>query len=396
MSQDKRFEGGADKTEALAVTTLRTLAMDAVEKANSGHPGLPMGAADMAHVLWTRHLRFDSDDPQWPDRDRFILSAGHGCLLQYGLLHLAGYDLSIDDLKQFRQWGSKTPGHPEHGHTPGVETTTGPLGQGFGNGVGMAIAEAMLAARVNGAEHQVVDHRTYVLASDGDLMEGVASEAASLAGHLKLHRLIVLYDDNRITIDGATSLAWSEDVGARFQAYGWHVNHVDGHDRAAIDAALTAAKKSVDRPSLIVARTHIGFGSPRKQDTEEAHGSPLGADEVRATKKVYGWPEDSSFLVPEEVREFWRVVSDRGRAAHAEWRARFEAWRAADAAGAKLWDALHASELPSGWSEGAPTFPADAKGMATRAASGKMIQWLAGVLPQFVGGSADLAPSNKT
>ncbi|MDZ4804030.1 MAG: transketolase [Candidatus Eisenbacteria bacterium] len=396
MSQDKRFEAGNAGPEDLAVTTLRTLAMDAVEKANSGHPGLPMGAADMAHVLWTRHLRFNPDDPHWPNRDRFVLSAGHGCLLQYGLLHLAGYDLSIDDLKQFRQWGSRTPGHPEHGHTPGVETTTGPLGQGFGNGVGMAIAEAMLAARINGPEHCVIEHWTYVLASDGDLMEGVASEAASLAGHLKLNRLIVLYDDNRITIDGKTSLAWSEDVGARFQAYGWHVNHVDGHDRPAVDAALIAARARADSPSLIVARTHIGYGAPHKQDSEEAHGAPLGADEVRATKKAYGWPEDSQFLVPDEVRAFWQTVSDRGRVAHAEWQRLFDAWRKADAAGARLWDSSHAAELPAGWSAGAPEFPTDAKGMATRAASSKMIQWLAAALPQFVGGSADLAPSNKT
>jgi len=396
MSEEKQFKAGGTDLDNLAVNTLRTLAMDAVEKANSGHPGLPMGAADMAHVLWTRHLRFDPDDPAWPDRDRFILSAGHGCALQYGLLHLAGYDLSIDDLKQFRQWGSKTPGHPEYGHTPGVETTTGPLGQGFGNGVGMAIAEAMLAARINGDGEPIIQHWTWVLASDGDLMEGVASEAASLAGHLKLGRLIVLYDDNRITIDGTTSLTWSEDVGARFQAYGWHVNHVDGHDHAAVDAALAAAKADIHRPSLIVVRTHIGFGSPNKQDSEEAHGAPLGADEVRATKKAYGWPEDAQFRVPEEVRAFWRPISDRGRAAHAAWRTRFNAWRADDVEGARLWDSLHAAELPAGWSTGAPVFPADAKGMASRVASGKMIQWLAAATPRFVGGSADLAPSNKT
>jgi transketolase len=396
MSQDKdRIDLGSAETDSL-VNTIRTLAMDAVEKANSGHPGLPMGAADMAFVLWSRHLRFDPADPDWPDRDRFILSAGHGCMLQYALLHLAGYDVSLEDLKQFRQWGSKTPGHPEYGHTPGVETTTGPLGQGFGNAVGFAIAEAMLAARFNKGDHVVVDHRTFVIASDGDLMEGVASEAASLAGHLQLGRLIVLYDDNHVTIDGNTNLAFSEDVGKRFEAYGWHVQHVDGHDRAAVDAALTAADAETGRPSLIVARTHIGFGAPNKQDSEEAHGAPLGPDEVKAAKRAYGWPEDAQFRVPEEARAFWRRVAARGHARRNEWTARFEAWRAANPDGARLWDTSHAADLASGWSKGAPVFPADAKGMATRAASGKMIQWLAAALPHFVGGSADLAPSNKT
>ncbi|HEX7877938.1 MAG TPA: transketolase [Candidatus Eisenbacteria bacterium] len=396
MSQDNdRIDLGSAETE-LQVNTIRTLAMDAVEKANSGHPGLPMGAADMAHVLWSRHLRFDPSDPDWPDRDRFVLSAGHGCMLQYALLHLAGYDLSLDDLKRFRQWGSKTPGHPEYGHTPGVETTTGPLGQGFSNAVGMAIAESMSAARFNHGSSTIVQHWTYVIASDGDMMEGVASEAASLAGHLQLGRLIVLYDDNHITIDGNTSLAFSEDVGARFEAYGWHVQHVNGHDRPAVDAALTAAKVEAGRPSLIVARTHIGFGAPHKQDSEEAHGAPLGPDEVKAAKKAYGWPEDAQFLVPEEVYAFWRGVAARGKQQRAEWTTRFDAWRSANPDGARLWDQSHAADLPSGWSKGAPTFPADAKGMATRAASGKMIQWLAEAVPHLVGGSADLAPSNKT
>jgi len=396
MSQDNdRIDLGSAETE-LQVNTIRTLAMDAVEKANSGHPGLPMGAADMAHVLWSRHLRFDPSNPAWPDRDRFVLSAGHGCMLQYALLHLSGYDVSLDDLKQFRQWGSKTPGHPEYGHTPGVETTTGPLGQGFGNAVGMAIAEAMLAARFNHGSSTIVEHWTYVIASDGDMMEGVASEAASLAGHLQLGRLIVLYDDNHITIDGNTNLAFSEDVGARFEAYGWHVQHVNGHDRPAIDVALTAARAATGRPSLIVARTHIGFGAPHKQDSEEAHGAPLGAEEVKAAKKAYGWPEDAQFHVPDSVYAFWRGVAAGGRKLRTDWDERFAAWRSANPDGARQWDISHATDLAAGWSKGAPAFPPDVKGMATRAASGKMIQWLAEAVPHLVGGSADLAPSNKT
>lgn len=381
--------------EQLAVNTLRTLAMDAVEKANSGHPGLPMGAADLAHVLWTRFLRFDPDDPQWPDRDRFILSAGHGCMLLYGLLHLSGGGVTLEDLKNFRQFESRTPGHPEYGHTPGVETTTGPLGQGFATGVGMALAEAMLAARFNRDGAGPVHHHTYAIVSDGDLMEGVASEAASLAGYLRLGRLIYLYDDNRITIDGSTDLAFREDVGRRFEAYGWHVQRIDGHDRAAIAAALEAAKAETERPSLIVARTHIAWGAPNKQDTEEAHGSPLGAEEIKGTKRNYGWPEDESFLVPASVRGLWKEVGDRGRAAHAAWRAAFDSWRSANFDLATLWDRHHAAP-PAGWESALPTFAADAKGVASRAASGKVIQALAAALPNFVGGSADLAPSNKT
>jgi transketolase len=381
--------------EQLAVNTLRTLAMDAVEKANSGHPGLPMGCADFAHVLWTRHLRFDPADPLWPDRDRFILSAGHGSMLLYGLLHLAGYNLPIEELKRFRQWESRTPGHPELHHTPGVETTTGPLGQGFGNGVGAAIAEAMLAARFNGNERRVIDHYTYGIVSDGDMMEGISSEAASLAGHLKLGKLIYFYDDNHITIDGKTELAFSEDVGKRFEAYGWHVQRIDGHDRSSIDVALERAREDWERPSLIIGRTHIGYGSPGKQDSEEAHGAPLGPEEVKATKKVYGWPENETFLVPESVRDFWRGVTARGRAGHDEWLLRFVDFRRNDPEGAALWDKYHGPPA-EGWEKELPVFPADPKGMATRNSSGKVLQKLAAIFPNLVGGSADLAPSNKT
>jgi transketolase len=381
--------------EQLAVNTIRTLAMDAVEKANSGHPGLPMGCADFAHVLWTRHLKFDAKDPQWPDRDRFILSAGHGCMLQYALLHLAGYDVSLEDLKNFRQFESKTPGHPELHHTPGIETTTGPLGQGFGNGVGAAIAEAMLAARFNRDGRKIIDHYTYAVVSDGDLMEGVASEAASLAGHLKLGKLVYFYDDNHITIDGRTELAYTEDAGKRFEAYGWHVQRIDGHDRSSIDVAIGRAREDTRRPSLIIGRTHIAWGAPHKQDSEEAHGAPLGEDEIRATKKVYGWPEDEHFLVPESVREFWRGVTAKGTSAHEEWLKRFGDFRRNDPEGAALWDRYH-SEPPADWRKELPVFPADLKGMATRASSGKVLQKLATIFPNLVGGSADLAPSNKT
>src|SRR5512146_540538 len=289
----------------LCIDTIRVLSIDAVERAASGHPGMPMGAAPMAYVLWTRHLRHDPADPAWPDRDRFVLSAGHGSMLLYSLLYLAGYGLTLDDLQHFRQWGSRTPGHPERGVTPGVEVTTGPLGQGFGNAVGMAIAERWLAATFNRPEHPIVGHWTYVLASDGDLMEGVAAEAASLAGDLRLGRLIVLYDANRITLSATTDVTFSEDVGARFAAYGWQVQEIDGMDVAAVDAALSAARDDEARPSLIVARTHIGFGSPHKQDTFQAHGEPLRKEETRLTKRAYGSPEDRTFLVPEDAqREF--------------------------------------------------------------------------------------------
>ncbi|MGO8684878.1 MAG: transketolase [Thermoleophilia bacterium] len=389
-------EANSRTLEERCINTIRFLAVDAVQKANSGHPGLPMGAAAMAYTLFTRHLRFDPSDPAWPDRDRFVLSAGHGSMLLYSLLHLTGYDLSLDDLRAFRQWGSKTPGHPERGHTVGVETTTGPLGQGFANAVGMAIAERFLGATFNGAGPAVMDHVTYVLAGDGDMMEGISSEAASFAGHQKLGKLIVLYDDNHITIDGSTDLAFTEDVGERFEAYGWHVQRVvDGNDVAAVDAALVTAKAETGRPSLIAVRNHIGFGAPDKQDTAKAHGEPLGVEEVKLAKENLGWPLEPQFLVPADVKAFYEQAGERGQAAHAAWRERSVAWRAADAARAAAWDSAWSRGLPSGWDADLPVFAADG-GLATRAASGQVINALAAHLPTLIGGSADLAPSNNT
>jgi len=392
---DRRGDGGA--LEQRCIDTIRFLAVDGVQKAKSGHPGLPMGAAAVTHTLFTRHLRFDPSDPAWADRDRFVLSAGHGSMLLYALLHLTGYDLSLDDLRAFRQWGSKTPGHPEYGHTAGVETTTGPLGQGFANAVGMAVAERFLGATFNGDGPDVVDHFTYVLSGDGCMMEGITSEAASFAGHQKLGKLIVLYDDNHITIDGATDLAFTEDVGARFAAYGWHVQKVaDGNDVDAVDAAITAAKAETGMPSLIAVRTHIGFGSPHKQDSAGAHGAPLGPDEVKLTKENLGWPLEPEFLVPDEVKAFYEAAAERGKAAHAAWRERHAAWSAADPARSSSWDAAWSGELPEGWDADLPVFdPADGA-VATRAASGKAINALAPHLPTLMGGSADLAPSNNT
>jgi transketolase len=379
------------------VNTIRFLAVDAVQKANSGHPGMPMAMAPVAHVLWTRHLRYDPSDPAWPDRDRFVLSAGHGSMLLYAMLHLTGYDLSLDDLREFRQLDSRTPGHPEHGRTPGVETTTGPLGQGFGNAVGMAMAEAFLAATFNTREVTVVDHRTFVIAGDGDMMEGVSSEAASLAGHLGLGKLIVVYDDNHITIDGSTDLAFSEDVVARFAAYGWHAQRVgDANDMAAVDAALTAAEAVADRPSLIAVRSHIGFGSPNRQDTAKAHGEALGADEVTLTKEKLGWPLEPAFLVPDEVRAFYREAGARGAAAREDWQGRLAAWRRAAPALSEAWDRAFRREPAPGWEEALPVFDADPGGEATRSASGAAINALAPFLPTMIGGSADLAPSNNT
>jgi len=383
--------------EERCVDTIRFLAVDAVQKANSGHPGTPMALAPAAHVLFTRHLRYDPADPAWPDRDRFVLSAGHASMLLYAMLHLTGYDLSLDDLRAFRQWDSRTPGHPEHGVVPGVETTTGPLGQGLANAVGMAIAEAHLAAVYNDAEHQVVDHRTYVVASDGDLMEGVASEAASLAGHLALGKLIVLYDDNHISIDGRTDIAFTEDRERRFEAYGWQVQRVeDGNDCAAIDAAVTAAEAETARPSFVAVRTRIGFGSPHKEDTSGAHGAPLGADEVRLTKENLGWPLEPDFLVPDGVYGFYHAAAARAASAHEAWRGRFTAWRAADPGRARRWDDAWAGRLPDRWDADLPEFEADAKGVATRVASGMVLAALAPAVPALVGGSGDLTPSNNT
>jgi len=378
------------------IDTMRFLAVDAVQKADSGHPGMPLGAMPMAYVLWDRFLKHSPHNPGWTDRDRFVLSAGHGSMLLYALLYMTGYDLSLDDIKHFRQWGSRTPGHPERGHTPGVEVTTGPLGQGLGNAVGFAIAEAQLSARYNRTDHAVIDHRTWVIASDGDLMEGVASEAASLAGHLKLGKLNVLYDDNYVTLAAGTDIAFTEDRGARFAAYGWHVVHVDdGNDLDAIDAALRAACDETSRPSLILVRTHIGFGSP-EQDSFKAHGSPLGEADVRKTKEKLGWPVEPDFLVPDDALAHMRKAVDRGIELERRWNDRFASYAQANQAlAAELERSLH-SALPEGWDSDIPVFPADAKGMATREASGKVMNAIAPKLPALTGGSADLDPSTKT
>ncbi|MFQ5718854.1 MAG: transketolase [Acidobacteriota bacterium] len=376
--------------------TIRALAMDAVEKAGSGHPGAPMGLADVGLILWSRFLRFDPTAPDWPDRDRFILSCGHASMLLYALLHLSGFAVSCDDLRRFRQWGSITPGHPEFGRTPGVEATTGPLGQGVGNGVGMAVAERLLAARFNRDGHVLVDHRTWVVASDGDMMEGVASEASSTAGHLALDRLCVIYDDNRITIDGATSLAFGEDVVARYRAYGWHVQSIDGHDPAQIETALAAAIEETQRPSLIAARTRIARGAPTKEGTAASHGSPLGAAEVAATKEGMGWQPDETFVVPEAAGAPLREQAARGCAGRREWETRRAALAAADPEAAAAFDAATASPLPAGWESALPAFAADTDDMATRTASGRVIAAVAPAIPTLVGGSADLAGSNRT
>ncbi|MBI1792935.1 MAG: transketolase [Chloroflexi bacterium] len=376
-----------------AINTLRFLSADAVQQANSGHPGLPMGAAAMAFTLWTRHLQHNPRNPRWPGRDRFVLSGGHGSMLLYSLLHLTGYDLSLDEIKHFRQWGSKTPGHPEYGLTAGVETTTGPLGQGFAAGVGMAIAQAHMAAEFG---NDLFDHHIYAIVTDGDLMEGVSSEAASLAGHLQLGRLIYLYDDNRISIDGSTDLAFTEDRAARFAAYGWHVNKIeDGNNVDAVDAAIQAAKIH-PQPSLIVCRTHIGFGAPHKQDTAKAHGEPLGDEELNAAKQNLGWPVEPRFYIPEDVLAFYREAIDRGGKSEDEWNSKFEEYQKANPEkGAELERRL-AGKLPDDWESALPTFPADAKGMATRASSGKVLSALSAKLPELIGGSADLTPSNNT
>ncbi|MEK6661887.1 MAG: transketolase [candidate division NC10 bacterium] len=382
--------------DQLCINTIRTLAMDAVQKANSGHPGLPMGAAAMAYVLWTRFLRHHPTNPSWPNRDRFILSAGHGCMLLYSLLHLTGYDLPLDELKRFRQWGSLTPGHSEHGLTPGVETTTGPLGQGFGNGVGMAIAERFLANYFNRPGYPIVDHYVYAIVSDGDLMEGVSSEAASLAGHLGLGKLIYLYDDNRITIDGSTSLAFTENVGQRFEAYGWHVQRVDGNNLKEVEAALSAAQAATERPSLIIARTHIAYGSPNKQDTAEAHGAPLGEEEIKLTKRALGWPLEPAFYIPDEALGHFREALQQGRAWEAQWQAQFDAYAAAHPELAAEWRTVMNGRLPEGWADKIPAFTPGGGSMATREASGKVLNAIAPHLPTLIGGSADLTPSNNT
>ncbi len=386
----------ADALDLQCIDTLRFLSVDMVQKANSGHPGLPLGAAPMAYVLWTRFLKHHPASPQWADRDRFVLSAGHGSALLYSLLHVTGYDLSLDDLKQFRQWGSKTPGHPERGHTPGVEITTGPLGQGFANAVGMAIGEAHLAARYGRDGHAPIDHRTWVIASDGDLMEGVASEAASLAGHLRLGKLICLYDDNAVTLSAGTDITFSEDRARRFEAYGWQTIRVaDGNDVDAIDAALTAARGETARPSLILVRTHLGFGSP-VQDTFKAHGSPLGTADVTKTKEKLGWPLEPTFLVPEAALARFREALTRGERAEAEWNRRLAAYAEAFPELARVLGVRLHDGLPDGWDSAIPSFPGDAKGMATRVAGGKVMNAVAAKLPALFGGSADLDPSTHT
>ncbi|HEY2897042.1 MAG TPA: transketolase [Gemmatimonadaceae bacterium] len=382
--------------DELCINTIRTLSIDAVEKANSGHPGLPMGAAPMAYVLWTRHMRYDPAHPDWSNRDRFVLSAGHGSALLYSLLYLTGYPLTLDDLKHFRQWGSKTPGHPERGITPGVDVTTGPLGQGFGNAVGMAMAERWLAATFNRPGHEIVDHRTYVIASDGDMMEGVSAEAASLAGDLHLGRLIVLYDANQVTLSGTTNITFSEDVGSRFAAYGWQVQEIDGMDIAAVDAALTKARDDEQRPSLLVARTHIGFGSPNRVDSFKAHGEPLGKEETRLTKRAYGWPEDAQFFVPEDARREFAKVGTHGTQLRDAWQKMMSAYRVAHPDLARDFDRAIAGELRPKWDAKLPVFtPTDGE-MATRDASAAAIQVIAESVPNLVGGSADLDPSTRT
>jgi transketolase len=373
------------------------LSADSVEKANSGHPGMPMGAATMAYVLWTRFFKHNPANPDWSDRDRFVLSAGHGSTLLYSLLHLTGYDLSLEELKNFRQWGSKTPGHPESHITKGVETTTGPLGQGFANGVGMAIAERFLAAHFNRPGHDIVDHHIYGIVSDGDLMEGVSHEAASLAGHLKLGNIIYFYDDNHISIDGSTDLAFTENRVDRFKAYDWHVQTVeDGNDIEAIEKAIRAAQEEKDRPSLISVRTHIGYGSPNKQDTASAHGEPLGAEELKLTKENLGWPLEPEFLIPEEALKHFRQALEKGKAWEEEWTDRFQAYEKAHPELAAECQGWMSGQLPDGWEKEIPSFPADPKGVATRVASGTVLSAVAPVFPNLIGGSADLAPSNKT
>ena len=384
-------------TDDLCINTIRALSMDAVQKANSGHPGAPMGLAPAAYVLWTRVMKHNPENPGWLDRDRFVLSAGHASMLLYSLLHLSGYAVTLDDIKNFRQWNSKTPGHPEFGHTPGVETTTGPLGQGFANAVGMAMAERHLAARFNSAGHEIVDHYTYMICGDGDMMEGISSEAASLAGHLGLGKLICIYDDNNISIEGSTEITFTEDVALRFKAYHWHILNVDdGNDIDAIYNAIQAAKAQTGRPSLIVLRTQIAYGSPNKQDTADAHGAPLGEEEVRLTKKSLGLSEDALFNIPDAVRHHFTQCVEAGREAEAGWQEKFQAYNKKYPDMANKWVDAMSGFLTTGWDEDIPEFSVSDGPIATRAASGKVLNAIASRLPTLIGGSADLAPSNKT
>jgi transketolase len=383
--------------EELCINTIRFLSADAVQNANSGHPGMPMGAAAMAYTLWTKYLKFNPKDPNWFDRDRFILSAGHGSMLLYSLLYLTGYDLPLDELKRFRQWGSKTPGHPERGHTVGVEVATGPLGQGFGNAVGMAIGEAWLAATFNRPGHQIIDHYTYGICGDGDLMEGVSQEAASLAGHLQLGKLIFLYDDNHISLAGATSLTFTEDVAKRFEAYGWHTRHVhDGNDTEDVAKAIDEARAQHRKPSLILVHTHIGYGSPHKQDTFEAHGNPLGEDELVASKKALGWGSMDKFYLPDDSVNFFRKIGENGGKRQAEWGKRFDAYKKNFPNEAAQLEMMMSGKLPDNWRADLPKWKPDDKPIATRAAGGQTMNALAKHIPNIIGGSADLNPSTNT
>ena len=386
----------ASSLDELCINTVRTLSMDAVQKADSGHPGTPMALAPIAYLLFTRHMRHNPADPTWPNRDRFVLSAGHASMLLYSSLYLSGYDLSLDDLKQFRQWQSKTPGHPEYGHTPGVETTTGPLGQGLANAVGLAMAESHLAAVFNREGHDIVDHYTYFICSDGDLMEGISHEASSFAGHFKFGRLIGFYDDNHITIDGSTDLTYTDDAGKRFEAYGWHVLHVaDVNDLDALDAAIEAAKAETGRATMIICRTHIGYGSPNKQDTAKAHGEALGVEEIKLTKRNLGWPSEEPFFVPEEALAHWRKVRERGAAYHEGWRRQLIAYSKAYPELAKEFGRRIQGDLPTGWESSIPTFTKENGNIASRAASGIVLGALVEKIPELLGGSADLTPSNN-
>jgi transketolase len=383
--------------DKLCIDTIRTLSMDAVQKANSGHPGTPMALAPIAYLLYTRVMRHNPEDPDWWDRDRFVLSAGHASMLLYSVLYLTGYGLTLDDLKNFRQLGSPTAGHPEYGHAAGIETTTGPLGQGISNSVGLALAERMLAERYNRPGHQVVDHWTYTIASDGDMQEGVQSEAASLGGHLGLGRLIAFYDDNHISIEGDTALSFTEDVGKRYEAYGWHVQNLgEDLDLERIEEAIANAKDATDQPSLIILRTHIAPGSPNKQDTEAAHGSPLGEEEVKLTKEAYGWPSEEEFYVPQEALDHFRESIERGQEAESEWKERFEAYKKEFGDEAREFERIMNRELPKDWDKDVPKFKPEDGMIATRKASHKVIQWVAEQVPEFIGGSADLAPSTLT
>ena len=383
--------------DALCINTIRTLAMDAVQKADSGHPGAPMALAPLAYSLFTRHMRHNPADPAWPNRDRFVLSNGHASMLLYSTLHLSGYDLSLDEIKNFRQWGSKTPGHPEHGHTAGVETTTGPLGQGFANAVGMAVAEAHLAAVFNRPGHSIVDHYTYFVVGDGCMMEGISHEAASFAGHFKLGKLIGFYDDNRISIDGSTEITFTDDTAKRFEACGWQVLHIaDVNDLGAIDRAIAAAKADPTRPTLVITRTHIGYGSPNRQDTAKAHGEALGAAEIALTKQNLGWTATEPFTVPADALAHWRTAIGRGAEVNDAWRKQLIAYAKAHPDDAKEFGRRMQGDLPAGWQQTLPVFTAENGNVASRAASGIVLNAIAAKVPELIGGSADLAGSNLT